>query len=69
MTEIDRDNDRYKNDKDITWVLYGRVWGFWGGRCIIITTELGVGPITPPHNNVTDYRNAGALCVTWRKEV
>ena len=38
MTEIDRDNDRYKNDKDMTGVLYGGVWGFWGGRCIIITT-------------------------------
>ena len=29
-----------KNDKDMTGVLYGGVWGFWGGRCIIITTAL-----------------------------
>ena len=26
MTEIDGDNDRYKNDRDMTGVLYGGVW-------------------------------------------
>ena len=29
MTEIDRDNDRYKNDRNMTGVLYGGVRGFW----------------------------------------
>ena len=38
MTEIDRDNDRYKNDRDMMGVLYRGVWGVWGGRCIITTT-------------------------------
>ena len=38
MTEIDRDDDESKNDKDMTGVLSRGVWGFWGGRCIIITT-------------------------------
>ena len=28
MTEIDRDNDRYKNDRDMTGVLYGEYGKF-----------------------------------------
>ena len=37
MTEIDRGGG-YKNDKEMTGVLYGRVQGFWVRRCSIITT-------------------------------
>ena len=40
MTAIDRDNDRYKNDRNMTEVLYGGVRGFWVRRCSIITTQL-----------------------------
>ena len=33
-----------KNDRFMMGVLYGGVWGFGGGRCIITTTLTGACP-------------------------
>ena len=40
MTEIDRDNDRYKNDRDMTGVLCMGVQEIYARRNSLITTKV-----------------------------